>query len=584
MSLVEWLEMEDLIRLDYNKKSWIPLCALQTLKKEGEHGFIGFNEEFFTCTSVLFPINKKDAALKCDWGEVYKYNDNKPFADKDQYFRSNRFFSNRKNIEGEYLVLQQNFDTGDIREWYLSEDLILALGLKREDDVWYRPEEDYVDVVRLRRNDKMEPILIEIKTEYLKDYLCARKSGILNYFYQSRVVIIEDRKTIEWQEDYLKKNANWGKWDGNISEIVEGGYPFGAKVHVMHAERTDVDFEEDVPVKKGFPAEDEMKTKSWDFEYKGKKLFRIAGEIWKKTWINPAKNSPRVRDDEEKSKIEFIIDAEGSKKVLANMGLESRWIWFVPDIVNEILKRRNSILIWYTEDTGKVGTSKLNSVHFGMNEIGLVTVYAKDIGELPNHQQKIWSAFNTTPDGKVSKELLMSQMSAKPASTIAPEKKLFDIMKICDSEFAKYYGVKLFTKHDILNDYWIKIHRFKCTNQEGLFLLCKDLHRFVVERIDLNTLKKIRSDFPKDLGSIKRIEKLIIELGYDGRKVTAPLVGVNELRQADAHLPSINYENSFSLAEIDLSHPFSIIGKKLINTLAERLIFFAQVLYKKNTN
>jgi len=583
MCTVKWFEMEDLIRLDYNNKSWIPLCAYTTLSEEGNYGYDGYKEEFFVCVSVLFPIDKKDIALKCDWGEVNKMGDNKPYADKNRYVKSSYFSSYDDGIEGEYTVLQQYFDTGDKKEWYLSEEIILALGLKRKGDVWCRPEEDYVEVVRLKRNSENEPALLEIKAEFLKDYLCARNAGLLHYFYQSRNAVKKEINGIEWDNNNKKMIKDWGMWEGIISEIVEGGNPFGAKVKVFHAERTDVDFDEDVPVLKGFPSDDNVKTKSWEYEHKGEKLIHITGEIWKKSWIVPAKTSIRVRNDKLDSKIEFITDVDGNKKVLANMGLESRWIWFSPDVVNEILKRPNGLLVWYTEDTGNLGTSKLYSVHFGMNEMGLVTVYAKDIGELPEQQQKIWAAYNQTPDGKVSKELLMSQMSAKPADTLSPEKKLYEIMNICDIEFNKYYSTKFFTDHRILDKYWLKIHRFRSIDYDSLLLLCKELYRFVIERVNLEGLKKIRPMVPKDLGSIKRIENIINELGYDGRKITAPFVGLNELRQADAHLPSSNLYNSFSLAEIDRTNSYIIIGKKLIDTIASSIYLFARILIEKNT-
>jgi len=53
--------------------------------------------------------------------------------------------------------------------------------------------------------------------------------------------------------------------------------------------------------------------------------------------------------------------------------------------------------------------------------LGLINVLAKDIALLPNWHQNIWAGYNTAPDGKVSKELLASQMEAVPADTQAPE-------------------------------------------------------------------------------------------------------------------------------------------------------------------
>jgi len=68
-----------------------------------------------------------------------------------------------------------------------------------------------------------------------------------------------------------------------------------------------------------------------------------------------------------------------------------------------------------------VGCSPDYTVHFGINSLGLLNVYAKDIGLLPEWQQRIWAGYNVGPDGKVSKELLASQIDAEPADTQAPE-------------------------------------------------------------------------------------------------------------------------------------------------------------------
>lgn len=44
--------------------------------------------------------------------------------------------------------------------------------------------------------------------------------------------------------------------------------------------------------------------------------------------------------------------------------------------------------------------------HFGVNDLGLITVFAKDIGRLDPWEQRIWSAHNVTPDGGPSRELV----------------------------------------------------------------------------------------------------------------------------------------------------------------------------------
>ena len=51
-------------------------------------------------------------------------------------------------------------------------------------------------------------------------------------------------------------------------------------------------------------------------------------------------------------------------------------------------------------------------MHFGINAIGLVNTYAKDVALLPEWQQRVWAAHNANPDGKLSEELKASHVDA----------------------------------------------------------------------------------------------------------------------------------------------------------------------------
>jgi hypothetical protein len=576
----KWFEMEDLKKLDFNTRSWTPLAAFVE-NSDGKYGYVGYDEDYISCFSILISVSAKEYIKDLEWMDISD-GVNSPYADDKNYYPARDFSACKGKIKGEYLVLRQIFDTGDESEWYLSEDLIIALGLKRDGNIWYRPEEDNVEVVRLKKKKDGEPELIEIRTEFLKDYLCSRNSGLLVYNYYARTATEEKIKFNGWgKEIHEKKDENW-YFQGRIDDIVEGGELFGQKVKTLHVQRIDVDYDEDMPVKEGFPDENGTITKMTEYEYKGKKLQSIRGELWKKFWITPGNLSPRIRSDKKESTVEFLIDVNGTKKTLNNMGMESRWIWFKPDVVNEILKRKNSRLFWYSENTGVVGTSELHKVHFGMNELGIINVFAKDIGNLPEHQQRIWAAFNITPDGKVSKELLDSQMKSTPAKTLAPETKFMEGLKFSDQQFTITFNKNLFKEHVITEEIMEKIQRFVVVDLESLYKLCKDINRIVVERINISGLKEIISENSNKLGSIKLLEKILNNLGLKGRELTTPFVGVNELRQADTHLPSSNYEDSYKLLGIDFQKPFPLIGKHIIDLVAKHLLIIASILYEKN--
>jgi hypothetical protein len=300
--------------------------------------------------------------------------------------------------------------------------------------------------------------------------------------------------------------------------------------------------------------------------------------MWKKEWITPAAKSPRVRGDRVSSRIEFIVDNEGNTEISDTLVGPSRWLWFHPDVITDLLNKRAGVLSWYTGDTGSVGGAWNRSVHFGVNGVGLINVYAKDIGQMREIDKKTWARHNVSPDGGVSAELLMSQMQARPAETIAPEANFFSLIAEIQRISKIRLGGPLFRGHSSEEEISRKINRFQATSLRVFYLLCKEVTRFLIERIDMDLLKSIKKEDEK-LGTIKRIEKILSALGYDGRKITGVLVGVYELRLADAHLPSTDQiRDALQLVGIDYEEMKVHAGKQLLEKINDSLVQIKEAL------
>ena len=205
----------------------------------------------------------------------------------------------------------------------------------------------------------------------------------------------------------------------------------------------------------GPPTDDNVIGQSRSFRRKGPKLYRIEGALWRNEWIAPAVHSPIVRNDKVPPTVFFITDAGGNTENRTTLKHGGKWLWFRPELVCALAHRRGGTLTWYTRETGGIGCSPGNVVNFGVNPIGLVNVYAKDIALLDEWEQRIWSGYNVGPDGGVSKELMDAQARGVPAETKAPEafleSTLFHFDKYADSVF----GEKLLREHDycIRTDY-----------------------------------------------------------------------------------------------------------------------------------
>ncbi len=237
-----------------------------------------------------------------------------------------------------------------------------------------------------------------------------------------------------------------------------------------------------------------------------------------------------------------------------------RWLWFRSEVFEAAMARRGATFQWYTRDTGGIFPIPGYSIHFGINESRLLTVYAYDIARLPEWQRRFWLGFNVTPEGKVSRELLDSQVRAEPAKTKAPEAFFAAAMENLDTAAEARWGERIFRGHGEVEQLSKTVNRFRAHDQSGLYSLAKDISRLVIDRINVDLLHKVVSPNGGDkLASLKSLERVLASLCGDAdqaRSALTSLVGVYELRLADAHLPSSKIGDAMRLVPVDEeSHP-----------------------------
>lgn len=491
--------------------------------------------------------------------------------------------SHHDDAVGTGLVIDQSFEYEAPDEWHLHQDFVISLGLLRQGDMWLRPAEGFAEVAKLSRNDAGEPVLLEVRPEYLRDYLKARGMYLLVSSYQSRQQVVASTSHITWPSDLLEEVTEREKWEGLRQAIHEGGSHYGSSTAVFHASRTDIDADDHLPVL-GFPNDDSVVSRSWTVKHQGKKLYTLRGSLWKNEVVEPGRVSERVLGEAPVGTVDFAIDASGERIGGSDLVDSGSWLWFRPSITTTLSKYRNFSLGWATRDTGFIGLTRGNSVHFGLNDLGLINVLGKDIGRLPLWQQRVWAGANVAPDGGVSKELLASQANADPADTHAPEKRLQAAYNTLNKVFAKLTGKPLFTPHPAIEDIFAGIHRFRALEETGLLELAKDLARVTVESLDGSALSVLAEPPPKmKAGSVKHLEAALQkEVSQDdARAITKVLVGINELRQAAAHLPSSGFAKAYGLVGIDEQSELDVVkGRLMLESLVDSLVKMVQVFFR----
>lgn len=570
----DWFELQDVRKRNFSKSVWIPLRAVTHNINEGKYGYEGYKKDFFGTGSIAVPTDKLEDAKNLGWMDVGISHQHSGYVEDGKYVPADLYNDYRSELTGIHLVLEQALHDGSPNVWHLNQDLVLSIGLKREGNSWLRPMDGYAEVARLKESEEGRPLLLEIKSQYLKDYLCAREMALYMTHYYSRVQIVTDASSITWNDGSSTETNATDRWEGRVIPIHEGGEPFGEKMAVFHVERTDIDENDDVPDISGIPTDENTKGESWERAFEGRKLFRILGELWRNEIIEPGKHSPVVRGDDVPSNVYFIIDAEGTRVCGKDIIDSGKWLWFKPELMMALYHRKGGSLSFYTEQTGSVSCSYGNGVHFGVNELGLINVYAKDIGLLPEWQQQIWAGYNAAPEGGVSAELLASQVRARPAETLAPEEFLGEAIQQVNALSEEKLGIRIFREHEEVPNLLKKAHRFRSIDEVSFYSLAKDLARLTADSLDAEAMQSIVPPPKKTKwGSLKSLENLLASK-HDRdliRKLTAPLVGVYELRHADAHLPSSQIEEAFELIKVDRSAPFIHQGQQLLHEVVTSL-------------
>lgn len=577
----DWILQTRETRRSFTNATWVPLRAHQNHEK-GHRLSIGYIREYFGCGSVAFSPEHRKTADTLGWNDIGIGHKPQPYAYEDGYYSAiDQYEYNDKEPIGVELVLELDQPVIGRTKWMLNPDLIAALRLIKDGNKWVRPEEDFAVVAREFFDEYGQHNMIEIKLEFLIDYLAARGLALRLSYYRQRAenVAVIEGTDYEGLADQQCERDN-GRFELLVRSLDEmyGGSWAGVRVW-----RTDVDEEEDVPVF-GPDSNDNIELEYTEGVLEGPKTIRVQSEFWKEEWIDHQGLSKRVRGDVDKSLPNFIVHTDGSRMPSSKLNYENvgRWLWFRPSVVIELIGHRGFALKWLTAETGAIVSTSGYHTHFGINSADLLTIYAYDIARLPSWEQHVWAGHNVPPDGKVSPELLASQVEIQSTSTHAVEYLFFMGMRKLEKGFENKFGINLFT-HSI-DDVSVmqKVSRFHSSNQASLLQLAKEIVKVFSDRLSVSDLRKLSTHDAKDkLRSNKLLQSVLTQqVGEErARQIFSPIVGAYELRNGDAHPTSSKISDAMKLAGIDESESYLRQGQQLIHNVAcsigciERLLF-----------
>lgn len=569
-----WFELVDLRRRSFSRSVWIPIYGEDYAINELAYPKVGHIHELLAVGAAVIFEKHRQEAESLDWHD-FSQSDTVPFVDdQGEYHLADHFPYGAASSMGFRLVLSQYTNSLHNKTVELHHDFRMAYGLILEDNHWLKPSSGYEAVARRKRDDTGKTTFIEVRSEYLRDYLAARNAALRLYYYRERRAVMSEDPGFNWPEDNSLIDDPHDRCQVRSDKIDSSGDFAGATWAVFGSWRTDVDPSEDVP---DFSNSETQENTAYSSR-RGKRndtdiRFRITGEMWRGEWIEPNETTCRMGYDEPEEDLFVISDVDGKRTNLKEFNFEEvgKYLWFSPNLASTLIARRGGHLEWYTSETGGISASPETSpVHFGVNHLGLITVYAYDVARLPLWQRRLWVAQNLSPDGGVSAELLEAQMRCRPAATKAAEFLLDYAIDWIETAFQEKYSVKIFRDHDELSTLQSSIHRFRATDRSGLLALAKDMVKLTIERIEKRQLLNVLQLQRSDLGTLKLLEQIWAK--HTDQKYAkasmAPLFGLYDLRLADAHLSASDLNDCYLRLGIDSSANLVSQAETLIKNVA----------------
>lgn len=512
-----WFEMLDVKCDTHGEGEWTPLWVYE-VSHEGDMFSAPYQEEIYRIRTLFAPLVNRgrllDHWIDLDSDGVY------PCVDQGNYCKPGVYYFDSRNGEeaGEYSVFKFCTGGGETCELQINQDLVAALQLIPKGDSWIRPAEGGQIVIRLGKNDKGVVVRAEIRTEYLRDYLCARGMGLYIEEFRHRQEQNRDGQSILWQNSPVI--------ECRMSRCGNGKYEWKGWMF-KHQDGNSWD-----------------DTQSISSEVLPEpQYYRVEGQLWKQFWINPALRSERVAGDD--SGFEYYVMPNGERHTISPLDDDEFghvYLFFRSDLVTHALSAGLQVA-WDARDVFSISFPSGQNVLLGISSEGTYFCISADVARLASWEQKLLHDDNIKPQEQTEyagSELFQNQMMCEFLHTKAPENEFQRLLNELGMVFKKRTGNDLWRKMDCEDGLISAVSRFCSVSQDGYAMLARHLTTAMIERMDVVGFKdfiggRVETVQLKTIGLLSAVISLI-NGEVDAGKQVRFMRDINYIRQADAHL------------------------------------------------
>ncbi len=361
---------------------------------------------------------------------------------------------------------------------------------------------------------------VSVYSDYLRDYLAARKMGLLISVVADRFAKARSDSELELEKVDLKQvgeNA-WIRTTihpaGTIYEQAMGRSSLYWLVVIKP-------YDHPKPIRSAWPYYEKPDTSATPVD----------------------QNLPR-----------FIADAEGNTVTLSDPQCPL-YLYFKPHVLEKYLETRGYKVFFHMRTWGGAcGPQVENCVDVGINSEGLVTAYAPDIAKLKRQEQLHWAHYSSLPNGGVCQELWQTRMQLNPPHSPSVIELITKSRRNLADAYRQRFSQELYSDFEPQQ---ADLRRMSVGPVRGdvreVVDLAKPLYTWTVESLQVSALRTPLAtngiEFDKQAKQIVLLRTLLKEIvglpENDAVSLVDPLRGLNDLRVIAAHSLNHDFDDAF---------------------------------------
>jgi hypothetical protein len=471
-------------------------------KKSPDAESNGIISETVLIESFLVPISQKDKVI-----EKFQYNDTPFRGGETTYFDADGTYYPGEILEEgdlsvEIIVNDRSFPSLNIAYFEPTDRLIKYLNLHRVENNWIDPYKDEEIIKKVGQSRGYEPhdTYLTIRKSELKDYLAARKCGLLILRYAERHLKTSNT-LIGFPEPYDSKETR----NGHSAFFID---------------------------KTAFDKDKNM----------------YYSRLWDSFWIDPA-SAPRRWDancnGEFKDGVKFTLN-DGENVTYKQDGNDRYFevLSFSPTVIHGILSKPNHSIEFHCISTFSVHFPEGQSLECCVNKEGQIQSFFGQVAKLSSEKQQFLSGFSEPQKAKMSPEYIRTYIKGEFPFTWPWNKTISECLRIVNEPWIqKFEESLLYSPNEA--DIAVNMRLGPATNtDEELIDIMLELQKIVIPEYNIN---KIKTEFDcssqlVDKGTYPTIRAVVyaqlLFKQYSIEKVegrSRVLKIINELRNCKGH-------------------------------------------------